>query len=119
MEARQAEANAAHFSTCVCLFGHTHLPSAFVDRGDGRFRGDFAEQDTVLDLAQLPGKALLNPGSVGQPRDGDPRAAYALLDLDAQTVTWRRVAYDFATTQEQMRVEGLPTWLIERLAHGR
>src|SRR5262249_10362593 len=119
MEAAQAEANAAHFDTAVCLFGHTHLPSAFLQRADGQFRADFAEEGAVLNLKTLPGKALLNPGSVGQPRDGDPRAAYAVLDLEAQTITWQRVEYEVEATQGQMRAERLPEWLIERLSFGR
>ena len=59
---------------------------------------------------------LLNPGSVGQPRDGDPRAAYLLLDLDAQRASFRRVAYDIEQTQAEIRAAGLPELLAERLS---
>ena len=64
-------------------------------------------------------RMLLNPGSVGQPRDGDPRASAALLDTDAHTVEWRRVDYDIAATQERMRAAGLPRRLVERLERGQ
>jgi diadenosine tetraphosphatase ApaH/serine/threonine PP2A family protein phosphatase len=63
-------------------------------------------------------RALLNPGSVGQPRDGDPRAAYVLLDLDVQRAAFRRVEYDIEQTQREMREAGLPEILAARLALG-
>jgi diadenosine tetraphosphatase ApaH/serine/threonine PP2A family protein phosphatase len=63
-------------------------------------------------------RALLNPGSVGQPRDGDPRAAYLLLDLEAQRASFRRVAYDVERTQREMREAGLPELLAARLELG-
>ena len=62
---------------------------------------------------------MLNPGSVGQPRDGDPRAAYAIYDCDARSVTYHRVAYDVATAQQKIRAAGLPPILADRLAVGR
>jgi diadenosine tetraphosphatase ApaH/serine/threonine PP2A family protein phosphatase len=61
---------------------------------------------------------LVNPGSVGQPRDGDPRAAYALLDTTARTILFERVGYDIGATQKQIRAAGLPEILAERLATG-
>jgi diadenosine tetraphosphatase ApaH/serine/threonine PP2A family protein phosphatase len=61
----------------------------------------------------------LNPGSVGQPRDGDPRAAYLLLDLDAQSASFRRVEYDIERTQAEMAAAGLPEALALRLAVGQ
>ncbi|MCL4534749.1 MAG: metallophosphatase family protein, partial [Bacteroidetes bacterium] len=61
---------------------------------------------------------IANPGSVGQPRDGDPRAAYAVYDSDAGTLEWRRVAYQIEVTQRKMREVGLPDQLIERIAFG-
>ena len=64
-------------------------------------------------------RALLNPGSVGQPRDGDPRASGAILDTDAGTMSWQRVPYDIAVVQERMRRVGLPKRLIDRLDHGQ
>ena len=62
---------------------------------------------------------ILNPGSVGQPRDGDPRASYAMLDVENKTWQFRRVAYPVEITQERMRARGLPPRLIERLEMGR
>src|SRR5919108_380608 len=64
------------------------------------------------------GRWLLNPGSVGQPRDGDPRAAFLRIDLDAQTAQFERIAYPVARTQAEIRERGLPDSLAERLAHG-
>jgi diadenosine tetraphosphatase ApaH/serine/threonine PP2A family protein phosphatase len=61
---------------------------------------------------------LLNPGSVGQPRDGDPRAAWLLLDLGRRRASFRRVTYDVERTQKAIRAEGLPDALAERLSHG-
>lgn len=62
---------------------------------------------------------IVNPGSVGQPRDGDPRASYAMLDLDKMAWEFRRVAYPIEITQERMRARGLPRRLVERLDMGR
>jgi diadenosine tetraphosphatase ApaH/serine/threonine PP2A family protein phosphatase len=65
------------------------------------------------------GRSLVNPGSVGQPRDGNPAASYLVLDTDADTVEFRRVAYDIDATQKAMRHAGLPPRLAERLSYGR
>jgi diadenosine tetraphosphatase ApaH/serine/threonine PP2A family protein phosphatase len=68
---------------------------------------------------ELNGRRLiLNPGSVGQPRDGDPRSGYLLIDTDAARVTWHRVEYDIASTQAAMVAAGLPPTLVRRLSHG-
>ena len=64
-------------------------------------------------------KLVINPGSVGQPRDGDPRAAYAAYDTESSTVTLHRLEYDIPVTQKLMEAAGLPRWLIDRLAVGR
>jgi diadenosine tetraphosphatase ApaH/serine/threonine PP2A family protein phosphatase len=98
----------------VTIVGHSHVPLAIVD-GRGPI-GGHAAGGTELDLGA--GRWLLNPGSVGQPRDGDPEAAWLLLDLDAQHASFRRVPYDVARTQAEMRERGLPDALAERLAHG-
>jgi diadenosine tetraphosphatase ApaH/serine/threonine PP2A family protein phosphatase len=63
-------------------------------------------------------RALINPGSVGQPRDGDPDASYLVLDPDAATVTWHRVPYDIPAVQAAIRAAGLPRRLADRLAFG-
>ncbi len=100
--------------TDVTLVGHSHVPLAIVD-GRGSI-GGHAAGGTEVDLAA--GRWLLNPGSVGQPRDGDPAAAWLLLDLDAGRAAFRRVAYDVARTKAEIREQGLPDALAERLAHG-
>ena len=78
--------------------------------------GGLAPAGTELDLDGA--RALLNPGSVGQPRDGDPRAAYLLLDLDARRASFRRVEYDIERTQREIREAGLPEMLAARLTLG-
>ena len=78
--------------------------------------GGVAPAGSEVELGEV--RALLNPGSVGQPRDGDPRAAYLLLDLDTQKATFRRVEYDVERTQHEMRDAGLPEMLVGRLALG-
>jgi diadenosine tetraphosphatase ApaH/serine/threonine PP2A family protein phosphatase len=70
------------------------------------------------EIALVGGRWLLNPGSVGQPRDGDPAAAWLLLDLEVRHASFRRVPYDVARTQAEIRANGLPDSLAERLALG-
>ena len=99
----------------LLLVGHSHVPLAIMledDVLDGGLAADGHE------TALGPGRRLLNPGSVGQPRDGDPRAAWLLLDFEAGTASFRRVEYDVARTQEEIRERGLPDALAQRLAHG-
>ena len=98
------------------LHGHTHVPAAW--RAEhGRVAFTDPRRQPLLALDDRP--ALLNPGSVGQPRDGDPRAAYAILDTGAASIEWRRVAYDITAVQTAMTAAGLPRWLIMRLATGQ
>lgn len=99
----------------LVLVGHSHIPFAISLRGED-LAGAHAPDGTELDLA--PGRRLCNPGSVGQPRDGDPRAAWLLLDLGAGRASFRRVEYDVAATQAEIRGAGLPGSLAERLAYG-
>jgi predicted phosphodiesterase len=112
-----AKANVPHFETLGCLVGHTHVPSSFVQQPDGRVQVDHREPGQVLALGHE--RFLANPGSVGQPRDQDPRAAYMIYDTDAATLTWRRVEYPIPETQAKMRRAGLPGWLSQRLTQGR
>jgi diadenosine tetraphosphatase ApaH/serine/threonine PP2A family protein phosphatase len=91
------------------------VPVAFIDDAPGLKIVD-PEAGTVLALDERA--TLVNPGSVGQPRDGDPRASYLLLDVDEQVVTWRRVAYDIPAVQGAIRAAGLPRRLADRLAVG-
>ena len=83
---------------------------------DDTVDGGVAAGGTELPLGQ--DRRLLNPGSVGQPRDGDPRAAWLLLDYERETATFRRVEYDVASTQQEIRERELPDALAQRLAHG-
>lgn len=107
------------FKTRVCLVGHTHWPMAF-------FRIDGLEHLCLQIAPQWnerikinAGRWIINPGSVGQPRDGDPDACYALLDAEAGEWTFRRVRYPVEETQARMRQFKLPARLIERLSHGQ
>jgi len=101
----------------LVLVGHSHvaLALALEPAGDG-VTGGLAPADTVAELAT--GRWLLNPGSVGQPRDGDARAAWALIDKVAGRAEFRRVTYPIEQTQAEIREQGLPSALAVRLAHG-
>jgi predicted phosphodiesterase len=103
------------------FFGHTHLQGLFV-REWGRLRGVSRPltptREAKIDI-EAGSRYLVNPGSVGQPRDGDPRAAYALLDASAQHITLRRVPYDHLSTERKIVAAGLPLRLGVRLAFGR
>ncbi|MDQ3554822.1 MAG: metallophosphatase family protein [Chloroflexota bacterium] len=110
-----ARANLPAFDTPHCLVGHTHVPLVFRDDAAG-----------MQMLAPKPGvplqtderRLILNPGSVGQPRDGDPRACGMLLDTSKGIATWQRVPYPIAEVQARMRSVNLPPRLVDRLAHG-
>jgi predicted phosphodiesterase len=94
------------------LVGHSHVALAV----SSTLAGGIAPHGTTIDLASA--RWLLNPGSVGQPRDGDPRAAYVTLDLAAHTASFERVEYDIARTQAEIRAAGLPEALARRLETG-
>ena len=98
----------------LVLVGHSHV-ALEVTWGDDLLTGGLAPDGTTV---EAPGRALLNPGSVGQPRDGDPRAAYLLLDLERKRATFHRTDYDVERTQAEMRAAGLPEALAARLTHG-
>ena len=98
----------------LVLIGHSHVP--IVAQVDDVAGAAHAPEGTEVDLSR--GRVLLNPGSVGQPRDGDWRAAYLLVDFETHTAVFRRVAYDVARTQAEIREAGLPEPLAERLGHG-
>lgn len=100
----------------ICLFGHTHQPVVFEQSAKGTRLAASGETRVRL---RAGGKYLVNPGAVGQPRDGDPRAAYALLDIDRRTLDLIRVSYPVADAQEKIRKAGLPEALALRLATGR
>lgn len=99
--------------TTVCFFGHTHVAGAFV-------RDDGVRRVKTERLTIEPGKKyFINTGSVGQPRDGDPRAAYCIYHTDREMVEQRRIKYDLATTQRKIIQAGLPRLLADRLELGR
>jgi diadenosine tetraphosphatase ApaH/serine/threonine PP2A family protein phosphatase len=99
----------------LVLVGHSHVALQIV-RSKGELEGAIAPAGTEVGLEGV--QVLLNPGSVGQPRDADPRAAYLLLDLDAQRASFRRVDYDIELTQREIREAGLPELLAARLELG-
>lgn len=105
----------------ICFFGHTHIQGGWMWTRGGILplrRPRFGEEETVYELLE-DGLFLLNPGSVGQPRDGDPRAAYALWDTEQRTIAFRRVEYDIERAQRKILESGLPERLAIRLAFGR
>ena len=114
-----ALATFALMQTPFCLVGHSHYPLAWTETEHG---ADLALLDAAAPLALDPGhRVIVNPGSVGQPRDGDWRASYLLYDDqvgDAGTLEHRRVEYDVATTQRKIQAAGLPDSLADRLARG-
>jgi predicted phosphodiesterase len=112
-----AWANFACFDTPFCLVGHTHVP-AFFELGDEGVLVAAPRAGFPLPLDPERQRLIINPGSVGQPRDDDPRAAYALLDLESWTWEQRRIPYDIAATQGRMREAGLPQRLVARLEFG-
>ena len=113
-----ASASFAAFAGNVCFVGHSHLPLVCREPPYGTPPQLLAGR--AGQRVALTGRCIVNPGSVGQPRDGDPRAAYAIYqDAPAPAIEFRRVAYDVAATQALMRQANLPAYLIERLALGR
>jgi diadenosine tetraphosphatase ApaH/serine/threonine PP2A family protein phosphatase len=99
----------------IVLVGHTHVALALALDGD-RIDGGLAPGGITIELDER--RFLINPGSVGQPRDGDPRAAWLLIDTSGGTASFRRVPYPVEETQKEMRDAGLPETLAGRLAHG-
>ena len=115
-DAAIAAANMTAFQTRHCLYGHTHLPVIY--RSDG-IHMTVVPATTAAPIALDARRALINPGSVGQPRDGNRDASYLILDTEAGVAEFHRVGYDVGLTQRLMREVGLPRWLVERLAIGR
>lgn len=101
----------------VTLFGHTHLPAVFELSPDGRVQGMTLRDEAMLTLDRRH-RYLINPGSVGQPRDRNSAASYAQIDLEKGTVRFRRVVYDIAAAQRAILGAGLPSLLAERLSGG-
>ncbi|MGQ9666539.1 MAG: metallophosphoesterase family protein, partial [Anaerolineae bacterium] len=114
-----AAVNFEHFDTPYCLIGHTHSPALFIEH---------KEEDTRIVEAEIPPfeeplplgqeRCIINPGSVGQPRDGDPRASYAVWDAEKGELVIHRVPYDVEAIQTLMAELGFPARLIARLSYG-
>jgi predicted phosphodiesterase len=106
----------AYFGTQFCLVGHSHVPSIFrrTETGDCSFN-PFSPN---IGLALRGSRLIVNPGSVGQPRDGDPRASYAILDDEIGMLRLYRIPYDVSITQARMVKHNLPVRLVSRLGHG-
>lgn len=112
-----ARINFDFFDTLICLMGHTHVPVLFrYILDEHQATAEPLPEGTPMLLGHE--RMMINPGSVGQPRDGDPRAAYAILDLEAMTLTHHRIEYDIAATQTKMQTANLPLRLITRLSYG-
>jgi len=108
-----AAASFTYQNTPVCFFGHTHVPVAFI-------RDSVVRGGTYSKFKVEPGrKYFVNVGAVGQPRDGNPKSAYVVYDMDEGTIELRRLDYDIATTQKKILEAGLPPRLAERLAFGK
>lgn len=108
-----AAASFTYQNTAVCFFGHTHVPVAFI-------RDSVVRGGTYSKFKIEPGrKYFINVGSVGQPRDGNPKAAYVVYDMDEGSVELRRLEYDIAAAQAKIMAAGLPPRLAERLALGK
>ncbi len=116
MDVYTATANFAYFETSYCFVGHSHLPVLYYQKP-----GKKLTNVTFVypgDSTVLPSRSIVNPGSVGQPRDHDPRAAYSIFDTDKKTWTQHRVAYDIPSVQDRMTRAGLPIEYIQRLDLG-
>lgn len=111
-----AQDNFTYFETAYCLVGHSHVPLIFELVADKAVYRKFKE-GAALKLKDK--RMIINPGGVGQPRDGDPRASYAIYDSEAQAVHHYRVEYNIPATQKKMAERGLPSPLIWRLSVGR
>jgi len=114
MTSAAADETIGRASTPFVCCGHTHLPALFAPDA-GRTRASTPAPDTVY---ALDARCLVNPGSVGQPRDGIPTASYAIFEPDRAEISWHRVAYDIAAVQGDMRAAGLPGALVSRLTFG-
>ena len=109
-----AASSMSYQSTSVCFFGHTHVPLAFIREGGVRTERDWNS------IEIKPGcKYFINVGSVGQPRDGNPKTAYTIFEPGAHTITLKRLDYDIAEVQRKIHAAGLPEKLAQRLALGK
>jgi predicted phosphodiesterase len=117
MSASVAARNFGFFQLPYCLVGHTHAPAAFREEVDGSCQPMGISPGIGLVLGKQ--RMIINPGGVGQPRDGDPRASYAIYDSEGRVFRLYRIEYDISATQDKMMEAGLPVHLITRLEAGR
>ncbi len=117
LSAAGAEESFPALSTSLCFVGHSHVPCLFAQAPGERTIGSYMEPDRTYTITETE-ICIANPGSVGQPRDRDPRAAFLLYDTDARRLAWQRVAYDIPRVQARMREVGLPLPLADRLDRG-
>jgi diadenosine tetraphosphatase ApaH/serine/threonine PP2A family protein phosphatase len=117
--ASTARTSFEYFDTPFCFVGHTHTPTVFrLVEEEGEEVCDLVQPAYNLPLPLGPERWIVNPGSVGQPRDGDPLASYALLDVESLHLEYRRVAYPVEKTQAKMMEHHLPMRLVLRLGYG-
>jgi diadenosine tetraphosphatase ApaH/serine/threonine PP2A family protein phosphatase len=116
MSISTAKENFAHFKSKFCLVCHTHVPGIFKLGKGGSC--SFSQFPTKEKLVLGEERLIINPGAVGQPRDGDPRASYAIYDSKTKTMNLYRVPYDIAATQARMVEQRLPMRLVARLSLG-
>lgn len=119
--AAEAALSLRHSPSPIAFFGHTHVQGGFLLRNERveAFRPSYAGSDAARLELDPAVRYLINPGSVGQPRDGDSRAGFTFFDADRREVEFRRIAYDVESVQKRMEKAGLPEPLVLRLAFGR
>ena len=117
MDVHTARENMNAFDTRVCLVGHTHLPVLFSQEGE-QLKSTKRIPLALDEPMALDHKSILNPGSVGQPRDHDPRASYVIYDDEKNHWTHHRVSYDLEKVQKRIRAAGLPDQHAQRLSKG-
>lgn len=109
-----AQKNFSAYDTKFCFVGHTHVPAAYKEEAASK-----VNLRPGIGLAMNQYRMIVNPGAVGQPRDGDPRASYGIYDTEGRMFRLYRVDYDIHTTQDKMMKAGLPVSLAARLGEGR
>ncbi len=111
-----AKENFAYFKSQFCLVGHSHVPLVFSHNESGAYSAGRFSTNVKLLLGR--NRLIINPGGVGQPRDGDPQASYAIYDSQTRIIKLYRVPYDIRTTQDRMVERGLPMRQVARLSQG-
>lgn len=115
LSTRAAQDNLEFFNTPFCLVGHSHVPLVF-EYSDNSVNLSQLRDETILKLGT--NRLIVNPGSVGQPRDNDPRSSYALYDSEASIIYHHRIEYNIEATQKKMQQKKLPEFLVYRLSYG-